>query len=221
VIEFESLPDDILDRLPTAAALLNEREEVIFAYLIGGLARGSRSPLSDVDIAVFLERGRDGADARLSLFEALTEVLGTSELDLLILNTAPISIVGRVLQNRRILVDRDPFFRHRYESLKRREFFDFAITEEAFFERTLQIMIETCADIAGHLISYGGMRAPKSYADAFTVLSENGVLTDALLDSLVGMVKFRNVVVHQYDEVDAEVVIAILQRSGSIPASTL
>jgi uncharacterized protein YutE (UPF0331/DUF86 family) len=65
------------------------------------------------------------------------------------------------------------------------------------------------------------MRAPKSYADAFTVLSENGVLTDALLDSLVGMVKFRNVVVHQYDEVDAEVVIAILQRSGSIPASTL
>jgi predicted nucleotidyltransferase len=115
VIKFESLPDDILDRLPTVAALLSKREEVIFAYLFGGLARGSRSPLSDVDIAVFLERGRDGADARLFLFEALTEVLGTSELDLLILNTAPISIVGRVLQNRRILVDRDPFFRHRYE----------------------------------------------------------------------------------------------------------
>jgi uncharacterized protein YutE (UPF0331/DUF86 family) len=67
-------------------------------------------------------------------------------------------------------------------------------------------MIETCADIAGHVISDGGMRAPKSCADAFTVLSENGVLTDALLDSLVGM---------------AEVVIAIRQRSGSIPASTL
>ncbi len=79
-------------------------------------------------------------------------------------------------------------------------------------ERTLQIMIETCADIAGHVISDGGMRAPKSYADGFTVLCENGVLTDALLDSLVKMAKFRNVVVHQYDEVDAEVVIAILQR---------
>jgi len=79
-------------------------------------------------------------------------------------------------------------------------------------ERTLQIMIETCADIAGHVISDGGMRAPKSCADGFTVLGENGVLTDALLDSLVGMAKFRNVVVHQYDEVDAEVVIAILRK---------
>lgn len=71
----------------------------------------------------------------MSLFETLTDVLGTFELDLLILNSAPISIVGRVLQNRRVLVDRDPFFRHRYESLKLREFFDFTITEEAFFER--------------------------------------------------------------------------------------
>lgn len=79
-------------------------------------------------------------------------------------------------------------------------------------ERTLQIMIETCADIAGHIISDGGMRAPKSYADGFTVLGENGIITDALLDSLVKMAKFRNVVVHQYDEVDAEIVIAILHK---------
>ncbi|MBE3064650.1 MAG: nucleotidyltransferase domain-containing protein, partial [Spirochaetes bacterium] len=86
----------MLERLPTAAALLNERKEVRFAYLFGGLARGSPNPLSDVDIALFLEREGDGPDARLSLFETLTDVLGTFELDLLILNSAPISIVGRV-----------------------------------------------------------------------------------------------------------------------------
>lgn len=32
------------------------------------------------------------------------------------------------------------------------------------------MMIETCADIAGHIISDGGMRAPKSYAEGFVVL---------------------------------------------------
>jgi len=74
------------------------------------------------------------------------------------------------------------------------------------------MMIETCADIAGHIISDGGMRAPKSYAEGFIVLKENGVISDALLDPLVRMAKFRNIVVHQYDEVDAEVVIAILQK---------
>jgi uncharacterized protein YutE (UPF0331/DUF86 family) len=37
-------------------------------------------------------------------------------------------------------------------------------------ERTLQMMIETCADIAGHIISDRGYRIPTSYADTFRVL---------------------------------------------------
>jgi uncharacterized protein YutE (UPF0331/DUF86 family) len=37
-------------------------------------------------------------------------------------------------------------------------------------ERTLQIMIESCADIAGHIISDRGYRVPTSYADTFRVL---------------------------------------------------
>ena len=40
-------------------------------------------------------------------------------------------------------------------------------------ERTLQIMVETCADIANHIVSDSGMRTPASYADTFKVLSEN------------------------------------------------
>jgi uncharacterized protein YutE (UPF0331/DUF86 family) len=44
-------------------------------------------------------------------------------------------------------------------------------------ERTLQMMIETCADIASHVISDGGLRAPKSYADCFLVLREHGVIS--------------------------------------------
>ena len=40
---------------------------------------------------------------------------------------------------------------------------------QRIIERTLQIMIETCADIAGHIISDRGYRIPKSYADTFRV----------------------------------------------------
>ena len=42
-------------------------------------------------------------------------------------------------------------------------------------ERTLQMMVETCADIAGHIVSDKGMRAPTGYADTFRVLVENGI----------------------------------------------
>jgi uncharacterized protein YutE (UPF0331/DUF86 family) len=78
-------------------------------------------------------------------------------------------------------------------------------------ERTLQIMIECCADIANHVISDDGLRAPKSYADCFLVLQEHGVVSELLGPRLVQMAKFRNVVVHQYDEVDAEIVVSILR----------
>jgi uncharacterized protein YutE (UPF0331/DUF86 family) len=43
-------------------------------------------------------------------------------------------------------------------------------------ERTLQIMIETCTDIASHIISDGGMRPPTTYADTFRVLLENNIV---------------------------------------------
>lgn len=79
-------------------------------------------------------------------------------------------------------------------------------------ERTLQMMIETCADVAGHVISDGAFRTPDTYADTFRVLGENGVLTGELTAVMEKMAKFRNVVIHQYEAVDAEIVVLVLRR---------
>jgi uncharacterized protein YutE (UPF0331/DUF86 family) len=79
-------------------------------------------------------------------------------------------------------------------------------------ERTLQMMIETCADVAGHVISDGCLRTPDTYADTFRVLGENGVLGPELTSVMEKMAKFRNIVVHQYEAVDAEIVILVLRR---------
>lgn len=79
-------------------------------------------------------------------------------------------------------------------------------------ERTLQIMIESCADLANHILSDRGMRAPTSYADTFKILLENHVIDAELFATMEKMAKFRNIVVHQYEEVDAEVVVAILKK---------
>lgn len=79
-------------------------------------------------------------------------------------------------------------------------------------ERTLQMMIETCSDIAGHIISDRKLRVPTSYADAFAVLHENNMISAALFEAMQKMAKFRNVVVHHYDSVDAEIVIEILKK---------
>lgn len=79
-------------------------------------------------------------------------------------------------------------------------------------ERTLQMMIETCVDIAGHIISDKAFRTPTSYSDTFKVLHENGTLPTDLFAKMEKMAKFRNVVVHHYDTIDAEIVVGILKR---------
>ena len=135
MMKLEKLPADILSRIPDAGKALAADERVVFAYLFGGLAAGRMKPLSDVDIAVYVSGVTDIGEYALALFDRLSNALGTAELDLIILNTAPVSIAGRVLQSKELLIDKDPFLRHRYESLTLREFFDFRITEEAFFAR--------------------------------------------------------------------------------------
>jgi uncharacterized protein YutE (UPF0331/DUF86 family) len=83
---------------------------------------------------------------------------------------------------------------------------------QRIIERTLQMMIETCADIAGHIIADKGFRIPKSYADTFKVLLEEKILDRKLYAIMEKIAKFRNIVVHHYDKVDAEIVTAILKN---------
>jgi len=80
-------------------------------------------------------------------------------------------------------------------------------------ERTLQMMIEVCLDIAGHIISDQEYRVPSSYAEMFRILNENNIIDETLSNALDKMAKFRNIVVHQYDKVDHSIVISILRKN--------
>lgn len=114
----------------TAFGAVLEREfpRVAFAYLFGSMATGRAGPRSDVDLAVYLTGPQDPS-ARLEIARRAADVLGTDRVDVVVLNDAPLSLTGRILQTRRVVVDRDPFRRHRYESLTARMFHDFRIRE--------------------------------------------------------------------------------------------
>lgn len=77
-------------------------------------------------------------------------------------------------------------------------------------ERTFQITIEVCVDIANHIIADRRYRVPLSYADTFKVLHEEGVLDLELSTAIERMSKFRNILVHHYDKVDESIVVDIL-----------
>jgi hypothetical protein len=57
------------------------------------------------------------------------DILDTDEIDLVILNTADISLVMNIIKSKEIIVDKNPFKRHLFESLMMRKYFDFSFKE--------------------------------------------------------------------------------------------
>ena len=135
MIRERPLPPDIQGRLQTLGRALDACPAVVFAYLFGSAATGTLRPLSDVDVAVYLDESLDAMDARLEVLGLLTTHLGTDEVDLVVLNTAPTALVGRILGARRVIRDAAPFLRHRFESLALRKFLDFRIVEHRLLSR--------------------------------------------------------------------------------------
>jgi predicted nucleotidyltransferase len=125
MIRYKPLPEDIEKRLALASDYLRSHPKVVFAYLFGGLARGARRPLSDVDIAIYLSNNADVAEVKINTLGRLIEILYTDEIDLVILNTAPPALAMNVLRNKRLLVDNDQVARNCFESLVFRKYFDF------------------------------------------------------------------------------------------------
>ena len=128
MIRFSKIPEDVHAKIGLLTNLFMGDPNIVFAYLFGGLARDQRKPLSDVDLAIYVKNIR-GLDY-LSLLGRISDILCTNEIDLVVLNSEPVSLAWRVIQTRKVLVDKDPFLRHKYESQTLREFFDFAIKEK-------------------------------------------------------------------------------------------
>lgn len=132
----EMLPADIDRRIDgLGEAMAAAGADVEFAYLFGSAASGRLTPRSDVDVAIFVSERADAGAVRLDVTRAVTRHLGTDAVDVVVLNAAPIALAGRILTTRRVLLDRAPFVRHRYESLTARMFHDFRIREHRLLAR--------------------------------------------------------------------------------------
>jgi uncharacterized protein YutE (UPF0331/DUF86 family) len=75
-----------------------------------------------------------------------------------------------------------------------------------------QVSIETCINIGTHLISSYRLGLPKEYAEVFRILKNNNILSEAVENKLILMVRFRNRLVHLYWDIDDEMIFEYLQE---------
>lgn len=83
----------------------------------------------------------------------------------------------------------------------------------------LQTSIEAMIDICNHIIARRRLRVPATNVQSFEVVTEIGLLPADALPVYRSMARFRNRIVHLYDEVDDSQIHEILQnRLGDIRA---
>ncbi len=80
-------------------------------------------------------------------------------------------------------------------------------------ERFLQLAIEALLDMGNHIIADLGLGEVRWYSDIPAILAERAGLEPELKEKWIRMIGFRNILVHEYMEVDRRIVYEILQSN--------
>ena len=76
----------------------------------------------------------------------------------------------------------------------------------------LQRACEQSIDLANHVVKTKKLGLPKESKEAFQLLSKNNIIPKELSIKLEKMVGFRNVLVHEYQQLDMDLFIDIIEN---------
>lgn len=72
---------------------------------------------------------------------------------------------------------------------------------------------ESCLDIGSHVIRKLKLGIPQSNKDIFFQLGNNKLITNEISTCMQKMAGFRNIAIHQYDDVDINIVVGIITNN--------
>lgn len=75
-----------------------------------------------------------------------------------------------------------------------------------------QRAVEATIDIAMYLVSINKLGIPQNSRDAFEVLYKNNVISEEILKRIKGMMGFRNIAVHNYQEINLMILQKIIEN---------
>lgn len=76
----------------------------------------------------------------------------------------------------------------------------------------LQRCCELVIDIAMYIVSTKQLGIPQSKKEAFEILLKNNYITEDIFKKMKGMIGFRNIAVHDYQEIDEEILIDVIEN---------
>ena len=74
----------------------------------------------------------------------------------------------------------------------------------------LQRAVQICVDIGNHILLDYDTETPATMAETFRKLAQNKLIPQSVADNLSHAVGFRNIAVHQYENLDCKIIYAII-----------
>ncbi|MGV9200085.1 MAG: type VII toxin-antitoxin system HepT family RNase toxin [Promethearchaeia archaeon] len=82
-------------------------------------------------------------------------------------------------------------------------------------ERYLHLSIECVLDIGNHIVSRLELKKPEAYQDILIILGKNAILPKEFAEKIAKMEGLRNILIHNYLEINREIVYQHLQEDLS------
>ncbi len=79
-------------------------------------------------------------------------------------------------------------------------------------ERYLYLAVQAVIDLAEAVIAYKDLRKPTTMSEAFYILNEEDIISAQLTEKMAKMVGFRNVMAHDYENINYDIVYEVLQN---------
>ncbi|OGE64451.1 hypothetical protein A3I48_03445 [Candidatus Daviesbacteria bacterium RIFCSPLOWO2_02_FULL_36_7] len=79
-------------------------------------------------------------------------------------------------------------------------------------ERYLYLLSQAVIDLAEALIALKDFRRPTTYSDTFHILHEEEFIDADLTEKLIKMSGFRNIIAHDYEDLDFGIIYDVLQN---------
>ena len=76
----------------------------------------------------------------------------------------------------------------------------------------LQRACEAVLDLAMYVVSTRKLGLPQNKREAFVLLEENKIINSAMSKKMQGMVGFRNIAVHDYKEIDEDILKDVIEN---------
>ena len=76
----------------------------------------------------------------------------------------------------------------------------------------LQLAVQGCIDIAAHIVADQGWGVAGSINETFYILRDKKAISLEMMEKMVSMAGFRNILIHEYEDVNLDIVHAIVEH---------